>query len=56
MSLADCTTSILSASSTVTMVPGGYPILEGAILAARLETTIGIPPSIRPSRIALNTV
>ena len=38
MSLAECTSSIFSALSTVTCVPGGKPILLGACAAALCET------------------
>ena len=41
-SLADFTMMILSALSSVTSEPGRKPIFEGAMRAARLETTSGV--------------
>ena len=52
MSFADFTISILSALSTVTMVPGGKPILVGAAAAAFAETVSSVSSVSRPSLTA----
>ena len=53
-SFGDFTISIFSAFSSVTSVPGLKPILEGAMRAARTDTTIGVSNVIRPSRTAFS--
>src|SRR5262249_3877835 len=52
ISLADFTISILSALSTVTVVPGGKPILTGDCAAALCETVKSLSSLILPSLTA----
>ena len=52
MSFADFTISILSALSTVTVVPGGKPILTGDCAAALCDTLSSVSSVIRPSLTA----
>jgi hypothetical protein len=52
MSFADLTISILSALSTVTVVPTGNPILTGDCAAAVCETAISLSSVILPSLTA----
>ena len=51
-SLADFTISITSALRSVTSDPGRNPIFDGAIFAARAETTSGVSKVSRPWRTA----
>ncbi len=53
MSFAECTSSILSALSTVTWVPVLNPILDGACAAALGETVNSVSRVIRRAFTAL---
>ena len=54
MSLADFTSIIFSALSTVTWVPGLKPILDGDCEAAVGETVSSVSSEMRPSLTALS--
>ncbi len=54
MSLADFTSIIFSALSTVIWVPALKPILDGACATALLETVSRVCGVMRPSRSARN--